>query len=70
VWKYYTKGEETVDDETERKTRTIDEAAKVLGISRNSAYEAARTGELGAIRVRKRWLVPAATLDRMVSDKG
>ncbi len=46
-------------------TLTITEAAELLGISRNSAYEAARTGELAGVlvlRVGRRLLVPAASL--------
>ena len=46
-------------------TLTIDEAARWLGISRGSAYEAARSGEIAGvvvIRVGRRLLVPRAPL--------
>lgn len=44
-------------------TITIPEAAKLLGISRNAAYEAASRGELpGAIRLGRRVLVARAVL--------
>ena len=46
-------------------TLTIDEAARWLGISRGSAYEAARSGEIAGvvvIRVGRRLLVPKAPL--------
>ncbi|MCH7583290.1 MAG: helix-turn-helix domain-containing protein [Acidobacteria bacterium] len=46
-------------------TLTITEAAELLGISRNSAYEAARSGNLAGVpvlRVGRRLLVPAAPL--------
>lgn len=48
----------------ERETLSIPEAARVLGISRSLAYEAARRGELSTIRIGKRYLVlkaPAAS---------
>ena len=56
-------------------TLTITEAAELLGISRNSAYEAARSGELVGVpvlRVGRRLLVPAASLRAVLgldSDK-
>jgi excisionase family DNA binding protein len=36
---------------TERKTTTIDEAAQVLGISRNFAYAAAKRGEIPTVKI-------------------
>jgi excisionase family DNA binding protein len=51
-----------------RRTRTIPEAGIILGISRNSAYEAARTGEIQTIRVGKRLLVPNAALEALLGE--
>jgi excisionase family DNA binding protein len=48
-------------------TVTIEEAAIALGIGRNSAYAAAHTGEIPTIRVGKRFLVPLAALESMLS---
>jgi excisionase family DNA binding protein len=45
---------------------TVEEAGRLLGISRNSAYEAARRGELPAIRIGKRLIVPRAALERLL----
>ncbi|MCP4317733.1 MAG: helix-turn-helix domain-containing protein [Hyphomicrobiales bacterium] len=53
-----------------RRTYTMPEAAQILGIGRTAAYEAARTGELPTIRIGKRILVPAAALDRFLSECG
>lgn len=50
-----------------KQTLTIAEAAKVLGVGRNSAYEAARRGEIPTIRIGKRLLVPMAGLNRMLA---
>ena len=47
-------------------TMTVDEAAQKLGISRNTAYACARSGELPIIRLGKRMLVPRAALEAMV----
>ena len=49
-----------------RLTVTIDEAAAALGIGRNSAYAAARTGQIPTIRVGKRLLVVRAELEKML----
>ena len=42
----------------DRLTLTVEEAAASLGISRASAYEAVRRGEIPAIRIGRRILVP------------
>lgn len=54
----------------EKRTYTIPEAAKVLGIGRTAAYEAARTGEIPVIRIGKRILVPSVALERMLAGAG
>ncbi len=51
----------------EKLTLTVDEAARCLGIGRNSAYEAIAKGEIPVIRVGKRLLVPKAALAKMLS---
>lgn len=51
----------------ERLTYTVDEAAQLLGISRNSAYEAARCGEIPTIRVGRRILVPRNRLEELLA---
>jgi excisionase family DNA binding protein len=55
-----------MENQTERMTLTIPEAAKALGIGRNAGYEAARRGEIPTIRIGKRLLVPRAALERML----
>jgi excisionase family DNA binding protein len=45
---------------------TVDEAATRLGIGRNQAYEAVRHGDIPAIRVGARWLVPMVALERLL----
>jgi excisionase family DNA binding protein len=55
-----------VEDKVERKTRTVEEAAEILGIGRSAAYAAAARGELPVLRVGRRVLVPLAALERLL----
>ena len=55
----------------ERKTLTVVEAAKILGIGRNTAYELARQGKLpGALRLGRRILVSRQALEAFLEGKG
>lgn len=49
---------------------TVPEAARWLRIGRNSAYEAAKRGELLAVRIGRRLLVPRAALERFTTAPG
>jgi excisionase family DNA binding protein len=51
----------------ERATLSVPEAAAVLGISRDAAYDAARRGELPTLRFGRRILVSRAALDRLLN---
>lgn len=51
-------------DPATRPTISVDEAAAILGISRNSAYEGVKVGEIPSIRVGRRRLVVTAALRR------
>ena len=50
-----------------RRSYTVEEAAQLLGIGRNHAYEAAKRGDIPSIKIGKRIVVPKAALDRMLS---
>ncbi len=52
-----------------RLTWTVREAAKLLGISPDSAYEAAHRGELPVRIIGRRMLVPRAALLRLLSEQ-
>ena len=54
----------------ERRTLTVDEAAAVLGISRTSAYEAVRRGEVPSIRIGRRVLISVNALEEMLTARG
>ena len=45
---------------------TVEEAAKLLGISRSFAYEAVQRGDIPSMRIGKRILVPKAALQRFL----
>lgn len=53
----------------ERLTYTVEEAAKVLGISRLGAYDAIKRNEIPHIRIGRRILVPVAALKKMLEPK-
>jgi len=49
-------------------TCRVEELAGILGISRGSAYEGVRRGELPGLRVGKRWLVPVARVAALLGE--
>jgi excisionase family DNA binding protein len=50
----------------ERQTLSVEEAGRILGISRGAAYAYAKDGSLPTIRLGSRLLVPKAALDKML----
>lgn len=55
--------------EHERMTLTVEEAAARLGLSRWSAYNLAKNGELPTIKLGRRVLVPKAALDKLLAGE-
>jgi excisionase family DNA binding protein len=49
---------------------TLAEVASLLRISRGSAYEAAKRGEIPTIRIGRRLLVPIRPFERMLTETG
>lgn len=52
-----------------RQTLTIEEAAKLLGIGRSAAYNAAKSGEIPTITIGRRLVVPVPALERMLAGE-
>lgn len=52
----------------ERATLTVSETAKILGISRNSAYQGILTGEIPHIKIGRRVLVPKVALMKFLES--
>ena len=48
---------------------TVEEAAAVLGISRSTAYECIRRGELRAVRLGQRLVVPRLVVDQLLAGE-
>jgi excisionase family DNA binding protein len=55
---------------TECKTVSIEEAGRLLGYSRNTAYDAVKSGELPVIRLGRKMRVPRIVIDRMLDGVG
>ena len=53
-----------------RLTFTVVEAATLLGIGRNSAYEAIKSGILPSVQMGRRILIPRAALERFLLKVG
>jgi excisionase family DNA binding protein len=53
----------------ERRTLTIEEAAAVLGIGRSLAYDAARRGEIPAIKIGRRLVIPRERLEALLAGE-
>jgi excisionase family DNA binding protein len=53
----------------DKQTLSVEEAAEILGIGRNSAYRAARDGSLPTLRFGKRLVVPRQVIDRMLAGE-
>jgi excisionase family DNA binding protein len=48
---------------------SLEEVATRLGIGRSQAYEAVQSGKIHALRFGRRWLIPRAAFDRMLSGE-
>ena len=59
----------TQRNDSSRLVYTVDEAAVILGLSRNAAYEAVRRDEIPNIRIGRRILIPKQRLDDMLNEE-
>ncbi|HEX3943752.1 MAG TPA: helix-turn-helix domain-containing protein [Rhizomicrobium sp.] len=50
----------------ETATISVEQAAKRLGVGRNQAYEAVKSGELPSLKIGRRILVPKAALEKLL----
>jgi excisionase family DNA binding protein len=55
-------------DRPERRTISVPEAAKWLGISRGAAYAAAISGQIPTIRIGRLLRVPIVALERKLAE--
>ncbi len=54
----------------ERLGLSVPEAAQILGLGRNSTYEAIKTGAIPSLRIGNRIIVPKAALERLLEAAG
>lgn len=54
------------NSDSERRAISVEEAGRILGISRGAAYAYANNGSIPTIRLGKRLLVPKAALDKLL----
>lgn len=59
-------GTTALPDPDVRPTLTVEEAGELLGIGRSLAYEKAASGELPAIRLGRRLVIPTASLLKLL----
>ncbi len=50
-------------------TLAVEQAGKLLGISRAHAYDLARTGEIPSVKLGKRVVVPRRALERFIDGE-
>jgi excisionase family DNA binding protein len=55
--------------QAECQTMSVRDAGKILGVSKNTAYNAARTGQIAVIRIGGKMLVSRAVLDKILSGE-
>ena len=55
---------------TDPKVYSVEEVAKILGVSRNGMYRAIERGEIPSVRVGRRIVVPMAAVERLLEQSG
>ena len=54
--------------ENTKQVYTVSEVAKILGVSRGTAYECVRSGELPHIKLGRRIVVPIAAFEKFLAQ--
>jgi len=60
----------TTNRHNERLTYTVEEVAHLLGISRTTAYQSVRSGEIPWCRFGRRLVVPMRAVDELLDGTG
>jgi excisionase family DNA binding protein len=61
---------ELISDIHDKLTVTVEVAGKALNLGRNAAYEAVRRGDIPSVRIGRRYVIPTASLRRMLGIEG
>ena len=62
--------ESQADDEAELLVYSVPEAGGKIGLGKSSSYQAVRSGQIPAIKIGGRWIVPKVAFDRMLANVG
>ena len=54
--------------DTERRTLSVEEAARIIGISRTTAYACVRSGAIPSVRYGKRIVIPRWVVERPLTE--
>jgi excisionase family DNA binding protein len=54
-------------EQFERQTYDVPVAAKILGVGRNAMYGATKRGDVRAIQIGKRLVIPKSEIDRLLN---
>jgi excisionase family DNA binding protein len=57
-------------EKSERRTLSVPEAGRILGLAPGAAYRAARNGFIPAIRIGGKVLVPIDALNKLLNETG
>ena len=57
-----------MDAMEEKLTLSVEETARLLGIGRNLCYERVKTGDIPAIKIGRRLLVPRRALEKLLEE--
>jgi len=56
------------NDQSDRLVYDVNELISLLGISRSSAYEAVRSGQIPSLRIGRRIVIPKTALDAWLAN--
>ena len=56
--------------DTEVLVYTVPEAGGKIGLGKSSSYAAVRNGDIPAVKIGGRWIVPKVAFDRMLANVG
>jgi excisionase family DNA binding protein len=59
---------EATDAPTPCRTMSVSQAARILGISRTTAYECVRSGDLPAVKLGRRIVIPTQAIDDLLEQ--
>ena len=49
---------------------TVPEAGEKIGLGKCSSYQAVRNGDIPAVKIGGRWIIPKVAFDRMLANVG